>query len=105
MRPSIGRIVHYKLSEEDAAQINRRRITRENIAQNIKAGLWPLGAQAHIGHVAERGDVLPMIITRVEDAMNVNGQVFLDGNDTLFVAVVGEGENIEGCWQWPVIER
>ena len=31
--PTIGRIVHYRLSEDDAAQINRRRTTGHSIAR------------------------------------------------------------------------
>lgn len=101
MRPSIGRIVHYMLTAQDAAQINRRRTSKASIANRIEMGTWPEGAQAHVGHQVEVGDVLPMIVTRIEDSRNLNGQVFLDGNDTLFVTMVSEGEGLEGFWSWP----
>lgn len=87
MTPTIGRIVHYTLTEMDAAQINRRRAHHAVDGQR---------SQIHVGNVAREGDVFPMMITRVwgetpESA--VNGQVFLDGNDTLWItsATVGEG--------------
>lgn len=100
--PSIGRSVHYRLSADDATHINRRRTTRESIQQRIHDH-WPAGAQAHIGNEVAEGEVYPMVIVRVwgptaESA--VNGQVFLDGNDVLWVIsrVVGD---TPGTWQWP----
>jgi hypothetical protein len=87
MKPSIGRIVHYMLSEQDAAQINRRRTDGPSIAERIKAGAWPLGAQAHIGNHVSAGDVFPMLIIRVwgeSESSCVNGQVILDGCDAFW---------------------
>lgn len=100
--PTIGRIVHYKLTAEDAAQINRRRTTGESIAQRIMS--WPLGAQAHIGNEAKEGEVFPMLITKVwgnDSNSAVNGQVFLDGNDVLWVKSVTPGGGERG-FSWPV---
>ena len=121
--PSIGRIVHYRLSAEDAAQINRRRTTGHSIAERMKLTLqtstppesdgppegypvpraWPTGAQAHIGNEAKEGDTFPMLITKVwgdTPTSAVNGQTFLDGNDVLWVtsASVGEGPR---TFSWP----
>ncbi len=122
MIPTIGRIVHYRLSADDAAQINRRRTTGASIAERLKWGpagkhsetlsaqtdagyirAWPAGAQAHIGNSAEEGQIFPMLITRVwgdtpESA--VNGQLFLDGNDVLWItsATAGEGPH---QFTWP----
>lgn len=113
--PTIGRIVHYRLSEDDAKQINRRRTTGKSIAdriatrvQRLEAGAeealaWPVGAQAHIGNEAHEGDAYPMLITRVwgeTPTSAVNGQCFLDGNDVLWVtsAIVGEGPR---SFSWP----
>ena len=64
---------------------------------------WPAGAQAHIGNQAEEGQTFPMIITRVwgdTPEWAVHGQVFLDGNDVLWVtsALVGEGPR---TFSWP----
>lgn len=85
MKPSVGRIVHYVLSEQDAAEINRRRTTSRAIVERIEADKWPLGAQAHIGNEERAGNVRPMLICQVwGDSVGacVNGQVFLDGCDS-----------------------
>lgn len=109
--PSIGRIVHYRLSVDDAFQINRRRTSGKSIADRIQILLnrdpvikgWPEGAQAHIGNEAKEGDTFPMLITKTwgsNSTAAVNGQVFLDGNDVLWVtsACVGEGPR---TFSWP----
>lgn len=120
--PTIGRIVHYKLTADDAAQINRRRTTGKSIAARLLWGsagrhseavpahsedgrvrAWPAGAQAHIGNEAKEGDVFPMMITRVwgdNPSSAVNGQAYLDGTDVLWVtsACVGEGPR---TFSWP----
>jgi hypothetical protein len=93
MIPSIGRIVHYTLTASDAAGINIRRI------HPVAEGLFH-------GNTAHAGDVYPMMITRVwsaepdEDTV-VQGQVFLDGNDTLWVTSVAQGHE-ERQWFEPV---
>ena len=88
MEPTVGRIVHYKLDGGDANAIYQGR--------DSDAG-W--GGNSH-----RAGDVLPMVIVRINDSgliePTVNGQVFLDGNDSLWVASVREGES-EGKWSWP----
>lgn len=100
MYPTIGRIVHYTLSPTDAAQINRRRTSSESIADRVNVDKWPLGAQAHIGAEAQAGDVLPMIITSIFSQEIVTGQVFLNGNDTLFKLNAEQGDE-PGQWNWP----
>lgn len=117
MKPTIARIVLYTLSAADAEQIMRRRTSGSAIAERIKnnsitAGdldqdealppTWPLGAQAHIGNDVKEGDVFPLLITRLWSATCVNGQVFLDGNDQLWVTSALEGTT-PGTWAWPVI--
>lgn len=94
--PTIGRIVHYALSEADAQAINRR---REDAYRTMRTGQGVLrkadGDQVHIGNRAQEGDVYPMLIVRTWGTTPesvVNGQVFLDGNDVLWVTSVGEGE-------------
>lgn len=116
MKPTIGRIVVYTLSEEDAQQINRRRTTGKDISDRIKEDKWPLGAQAHIGErvYGDGKDVLPLIITRVKfsnpDTPDdcVSGKVLLNGSDFLFVEGVRmlgiEGTPETGCWHWPARE-
>lgn len=106
MQPTTGRIVHYKLTAEQAEQVNRRRTTSSSIAARAEDRAWPLGAQAHIGNHASPGDVLPLVIVRVwpdefgAGKPGVNGQVLLDGNDTLWVTSAAEG-NEAGQWSWP----
>jgi len=107
MDVKVGHIVLYILTEQDAIQINRRRTTSESIAERIKfqAGTdrlrWPVGAQAHIGNEVHAGDVFPMMITRVWTSGMVNGQLFLDGNDTLWVERACRGYKTPGTWDWP----
>ena len=105
MFPTAGRVVLYRLSKNDADQINRRRTNGSSIADRIKLEKWPVGAQAHIGNWAGEGDEFPCIIARVwpkefGDEPGINGQAFLDGNDTLWVTSVREG-NDPGQWHWP----
>lgn len=110
------------LSEEDAQQINRRRTTGASIADRMKprhvsAGTdvmsilappikiidWPTGAQAHIGNEVHGGDLFPMIVTEIWGPGCCNGQVFLDGNDVLWVTSVMEGPGPH-TWIWPAKE-
>jgi hypothetical protein len=103
--PSIGRIVHYRLSADDAAQITRRRTTGSSIAARMSAepSAWPEGAQAHIGNAVAEGDVFPMQIVRVwgsSPESAVNGQVYLDGNDVFWATSRTVGEQ-PGQFEWP----
>ena len=105
MDVTIGRIVLYTLSEDDAKQINRRRTSGEAIAGRIKrntedATYWPIGAQAHIGNEVKAGDEFPMMVTRVWESGYVNGLVLLDGNDCLWATSVHEGTEPHS-WAWP----
>lgn len=117
MQPTTGRIVLYTLTEDNAAQINRRRTTGKSIAERMRVQVsqvetetpilgWPTGAQAHIGNRASAGDVVPLIVVRVwpneygEGIPGVNGQALLDGNDVLWVMSAKEGTE-PGTWAWP----
>lgn len=106
MKPSIGRIVLFKVTEEQADQINRRRTSGSSIYDRIQSKEWPVGAQAHIGNYVYSDQVFPMLIIRVwpdefgPNFAGVNGQVFLDGNDSLWVTSAGEG-TAAGQWSWP----
>lgn len=105
---SVGRTVHYRLSEDDAKQINRRRTNGASIRERLQADppTWREGAQAHIGNSASEGDVVPLIVVKVwpneygEGVPGVNGQAFLDGNDALWVTSAKEGTE-PGTWAWP----
>lgn len=100
-----GCIVHYVLTEKDAAEINRRRFPNAGHVDT----LWPMGAQAHVGNHVGVGQHFPMIIVKVtyaepvklEDELNVNGQVFLDGNDVLWTQAVKFDKDKEpGTFHW-----
>lgn len=78
----IGQIVHYMLSETDVAAINRRRGYRGA----------PVLGQKHVGNYEAVGVVRPMMITRLWDDHHVSGQVFLDGNDVLWVVHIKDGD-------------
>lgn len=85
MQPSIGRILHYKLSEQDVARIPKD------------------GAHYNPHDV---GQVLPLLVCLPwpnecgADRTGVNGQVFLDGSSALWVTSVCEGTG-NGQWSWP----
>lgn len=108
--PTIGRIVHYRLSAQDAERINRRRTDAPSISERMNAEppLWPAGAQAHIGNRVRAGDIVPMTIVRLwhtpgayEAGVScLNGQATLDGSDTLWTLSVKEGD-ADGDWFWP----
>lgn len=104
--PSIGSIVHYTLTADDATRINRRRITGPSIAERIKESRWPLGAQAHIGSEVEAGETFPAIVVRAVKEGYIDAQVFLDGNDTLWITGIANtiepsgSEGARGKWTW-----
>ena len=86
-KPSRGRIVLYTLTYDDMARANER--SRPPRDRNYEG----------FDHTA--GQVLPMIITSLWPIEGqVSGQVFLNGNATLFVNLAQEGE-AEGEWHWP----
>jgi hypothetical protein len=99
--PSTGRIVHYTLTEADADSINGFRKDSRN-AQQSPAGVAkiPTGYQDHVGNEVDGGDVVALIVTRAFPKNLVNGQLILDGNDTLWVTSVPEGDG-RGQWAWP----
>ena len=101
MIPSVGRIVHFKITKGCAEQINKRR--QDAKASEIAA--TNSGAIVHTGNVASEGDVFPLLITRLwtdepVERSAVNGQVFLDGNDSLWVTSAHQGDGV-GQWSDP----
>lgn len=93
--PTIGRIVHYRLTAENASRITNWRTTK-----NANWGAVHGGGQAHVGSPVIEGVVFPMILTYVHQHGSVNGQCFLDGNDSWWAFDVSEGDG-PGTWSWP----
>jgi hypothetical protein len=98
MIPSVGRIVHLRLSEQCAKEINKRRT--EACASRIAA--TNSGAIIHHGNPANEGDIYPLLIIKIwsnspTEGTAVNGQVFLDGNDSYWATSVQQGD---GLGQW-----
>jgi hypothetical protein len=97
-RPQVGDTVLYEPTSEERSGINRRRAR----AAHAPDSEW--GFQAHAGARAEVDDVFPAIVVRVlgadTDAPEVRLQVFLDGNDVLWVKGCPEGDSA-GQWSWP----
>jgi hypothetical protein len=108
MKPTIGRIVHYTLTKDDAEEINRRRTDSPAIISRMQLSppQWPAGAQAHIGNSVAEGDVYPAIIVRTWGSTPESScqlQVFLDGNDTYWATSRSVGTT-PGTWAWPTRE-
>lgn len=98
--PTIGRIVHYRLSEQDADEINRRRSHAALHMDEHRTAAT--GAQVHVGNTLQAGEVLPAMVVRVFDGtIGANLQVFLDGNDAYWATSRGYSVQTEGCWFWP----
>jgi len=94
MAPKLGQIVTYMISNHDADTMNRRRAdAARNMAEHRSTAD---GSVVHVGNRESAGDVAPMVIVRVwnEDPGTVNGQVLLDGNDTLWVTSVVPGDGV-----------
>ncbi|GAA1977318.1 hypothetical protein [Kitasatospora viridis] len=90
VQPTIGRVVHYQLTQQDANTINRRRAaraTRERITLD------------ELGNRAEAGQTLPAAVVRTSP-VGCNLQVLLDGSDTHWATSRREG-NTPGTWSWP----
>lgn len=94
---TVGRLVLYKLSQQDADEINRRR-------DGFQEEGWPLTAQRHVGNRAYEGDTLPCLVVTVHSDECFNGQVFLDGNDSLWVTSTIKGET-PGTWDWMPFQK
>jgi hypothetical protein len=87
MQPSIGRVVHYQLSEDDAQLITHRRQTVQGLH----------------GNFAQAGQIYAATVVQVWET-NPNGacnlQVHLDGTDTHWATSRTEG-TAPGTWAWP----
>lgn len=104
IKPTVGRIVLFKLSKADADEINKR---RDDVAVYHKS--YPelnvdTGFQVHVGSPAYAGQVLPMIIVAVWGETLVNGKVFLDGNDDFWALSIEKGEE-DHRWDWMPFQK
>lgn len=108
--PSVGRIVHYVLTDADEREINRRRrdfdaFSRANRPKADEPGEFP-GRSGHVGHVGNEtraGDVFPAVIVRAwgtSPGSSVNLKVLLDGSDDYWATSRTEGDG-PGHWHWP----
>lgn len=81
--PSVGWIVHYRLTEQDVA---------DAFVQHGRGGI----------NQPKVGDVLPMVIVGVVDeSLAVSGNVHLPGGYLLGVDNRGYSVSTNGCWFWP----
>jgi len=100
--PTIGRIVIFTIGAHDALAINKRRKDAESHRiEHIDASS---GVIIHVGNAVAAGDTFPMLIVRVwsPESTTVQGQVFLDGNDTFWASSACQGEDTEPhTWHWP----
>jgi len=94
MKPSLGRIVHYQLTEQDASEINRRRVPGAGHGEG-----WPAGAQAHHGNPVHVGELVAAVVVCVFETC-VNLRCLLDGTDTFWATSRAEG-TVTGTWSWP----
>ncbi len=95
MKPTIGRIVVYKLTHANVQW-----------ASEQQSLLDESGVVLHRGNPIAPGDEVPLLVVRVwpdefgEGIPGVNGQAFLDGDHSLWVTSAREGTDI-GTWHWP----
>lgn len=85
MKPTIGRIVHYRLTEND---IEKSKFGYDNCNPHSVGQIVPL---------------LIVVVWEHEFGQNkpgVNGQAFLDGAHSLWITSAGEGDT-PGTWHWP----
>ena len=82
----VGDVVVYQLNQAQADDVNRVFLRNSIHGLNI-----PVGGR----HTA--GQELPLIVTKVNEDGTLNGQVLLDGNCSIWVTAVPEGET-EGTW-------
>lgn len=105
--PTLGRIVLYAMTEQDAQRVNTKRDAAEAYIKAFKENPSRHGEMQHSGNKVRAGDVFPLVITRVwgtSAGSAVNGQLMLDGNDTLWVtstSVQVDPEQPAGRFTWP----
>ena len=104
--PTVGRSVHYTLTEDDCREIASQ---RAGVVANVPLsdGQSSMAiVDVWYGNTHYLGDTLPMGIVAVNSNESVNGQVVLDGNDVLWKSSAmyttdSDGQAQIGCWHWP----
>jgi len=98
-----GEIIHYRVTGEEAVTRNDRRLGM-NLAPpgnhyepGPGTGNFAI-VQHRVGSPLSAGDRVPLIVVKVSGD-RVNGQAILDGNDSLWVEGVTEGDE-PGQWAW-----
>jgi len=89
MLPDIGQVVLYSLTEEQAAEITRRRQQQASVS-NYGPGVLP-------------GDAVPMLVAACasgypDGVLAVSGRLLLDDDDDWWVTSVIEG-TAPGAWR------
>ena len=98
-----GRIVYFVFSEQHAAEVMRRRTNSASIADRLKDGVWPAGAQAHIGNEVNAGEIYPAMVLRVwsDESGCSNLKVMLDGSDEYWATSISyDASKKPGTWHW-----
>lgn len=84
---TIGRVVHYRLSQYDVEQIEYARTSLPHRTR---------------GNQVAAGDVYPATVVRVNSDTSANLQVHLDGPDTHWATSRESGPaDHDGRWFWP----
>lgn len=99
--PKVGDWVIHRLSEPQVETINRRRADARRFELQQRHSVAPLqntGFMVHVGNNVRAGQEFPMLVVRVWQSNHdqpgdwlVNGQIFLDGNDTFWVTSARQG--------------
>lgn len=99
-KPTIGRIVHYRLSADDAQYINARRAHAQAHLDHHRE--TKNGAQIHVGSQVGGGDLVAMVVTSVPKNFGrlIDGKCLLNGSDDYWVTNVSHGNNTSQ-WCWP----
>lgn len=93
--PALGGTVLYRLTEDDATGINRRRKDFHTAGSAESRS----GFVGHVGNWVQEGDVFPAVVVHVhaESTVTCNLHVLLDGNDTYWATSRTEGTGT-GAW-------
>jgi len=84
----VGSVVQYQLSAADAATINKTRTS-------------------HVGSSAAAGNVVPLIVTAVNEystkppTVKINGHAVLEGHHQPFLVIGRRQGTLPGTWQVP----